>query len=57
MNSEIVLIYIIVAFSFALILIMKRDSLPERLKRPLAILASLLVAFAFFLIVYGFFTA
>ncbi|WP_091168242.1 hypothetical protein [Paenibacillus sp. 1_12] len=55
-NSASILTFIIVAFCFALILILKRDSLPSGVKRPLAIMALVMVAFAFTLIVYSFFS-
>lgn len=55
MNPEIVVVYFIVAFSFALIMIMKKETLPDRLRKPLAIMAIFLVAVAFGLMVYSFF--
>jgi hypothetical protein len=51
-----IIIFIIAAFSLGAILIMKRDSLPERMRRGLALIAIVLIAFAFFLIVYSFFS-
>ncbi|MEX2461860.1 MAG: hypothetical protein WD469_11315 [Paenibacillaceae bacterium] len=54
MDSGSILTFIIVAFSLALIVIMKRESLPPQMKRPLALLAIVMVSFAFFLIVYSF---
>jgi hypothetical protein len=55
-NSASILTFIIVSFCFALILIMKKDTLPSGMKRPLAILALVMVAFSFSLIVYSFFS-
>ncbi|MFE5319067.1 hypothetical protein ACFQ88_10190 [Paenibacillus sp. NPDC056579] len=55
-NSTTLLTFIIISFCFALILIMKKDTLPSNVKRPLAILALIMVAFSFTLIVYSFFT-
>lgn len=55
-NSASLLTFIIVSFCFALILILKKDSLPSHVKRPLAILALVMVTFSFSLIVYSFFT-
>lgn len=52
--SETFVIFIIAAFSFAFILILKRSSIPEKLRRPLAIMTLVMVVFAFFLIVYTF---
>lgn len=49
------LIFILLAFSLGVILIWKRDTLPDKLQRPLAITALCLIVFAFFLIVYSFF--
>ncbi len=51
------LIYIISSFALGVILILSRDRIPNRLKRGMAILSILFIAFAFFLIVYSFFTA
>ncbi|MCY7486798.1 hypothetical protein M5X00_16975 [Paenibacillus alvei] len=48
------LIFILLAFSLGVILIWKRDTLPDKLQRPLAITALCMIVFAFFLIVYSF---
>ncbi|WP_083927154.1 hypothetical protein [Paenibacillus terrigena] len=53
MDSTSILIFIILAFSMGAILIMKKDSIPAPLRRVMAIITILLVAFAFFLIVYS----
>jgi hypothetical protein len=53
-DSGSILTFIIVAFSLALILIMKRESLPPQMKRPLALIAIVMVSLAFFLILYSF---
>ena len=53
-DSGSILTFIIIAFSLAVIIIMKRESLPPHMKRPLALLAIIMVSFAFFLIVYSF---
>ncbi|WP_372635862.1 hypothetical protein [Cohnella sp.] len=55
MNTEATLIFIISSFSLAVVLILTRDRLPDRMRRPMAILSIVLVLFAFFLIVYNFF--
>jgi len=55
-NSASILTFIIISFCFALVLILKRDSLPSNMKRPLAILALVMVTFSFTLIVYSFFS-
>jgi len=54
-NPEILLVFIIVAFSFGLILIMKKDTIPERIRRPLSIFAIFMVTVAFGLMIYSFF--
>lgn len=55
MTSERIVILLIVSFSFALILIMKRHSIPDKLRRPLAVFALFLVAVSFALMLYSFF--
>ncbi len=55
MNTEATLIFIISSFCLAVVLILTRDRIPERMRRPMAILTIFLVLFAFFLIVYNFF--
>lgn len=55
MDYTATIIFIIAAFSLGAVLIMKRDSLPQSMRRGLALLAILLILFAFFLIVYSFF--
>lgn len=57
LDSGTVITFIIVSFCLAGVLIFKRDSIPDQMKRPLAICALLLVCFSFFLIVFLFFTA
>lgn len=51
------LIYIISAFALGVILILMRERIPANLRRGMAIVSILLILFAFFLIVYIFFTA
>lgn len=53
--QESVAVFLMVSFSFALVLIMKRDSLPDKLRRPLAMLALVMVALAFAFLVRSFF--
>jgi cytochrome c biogenesis factor len=53
-DSGSILTFIIVSFSLSVILIMKRDSLPPNMKRPLALIAIVMVSFAFFLVLYSF---
>jgi hypothetical protein len=54
-NGASILTFIIVSFALAFILIMKKDSLPSGVKRPLALLALVMIAFSFGLIIYSFF--
>ncbi|MFD2613264.1 hypothetical protein [Paenibacillus gansuensis] len=54
MFSETNLIFIIVAFAFAAVLIMSRNSIAPPFRRGLALIALVMVVFAFFLIVYSF---
>ncbi len=56
MDSTTSIIFIIAAFSLGLIVVMKRDALPPRLRRGMALVSIALIAFAFFLIVYSFFS-
>ncbi|QTH46237.1 hypothetical protein J4772_18495 [Cohnella sp. LGH] len=55
MNNEANLIFIISSFCLAVVLILTRDRVPERMRRPMAIITIALVLFAFFLIVYNLF--
>lgn len=55
-NSTTILTFIIVAFCMALVLIFKKETIPPQLRRGLALLALVMVAFAFVLIVYSFAT-
>jgi hypothetical protein len=51
------LIFAIAAFGLAAVLIWQRRSIPERLRRGMAIVSLVLVLFAFCLIVYSLFSA
>lgn len=51
------LIFIISAFALAVVIIMMRERIPQSMRRGLALASILLVAFAFFLIVYSLFQA
>ncbi|MBB6735072.1 hypothetical protein [Cohnella zeiphila] len=57
MDYSATLIFAIAAFGLAVILIWQRRSIPERLRRGMAIVSLALVLFAFFLIVYSLVTA
>jgi hypothetical protein len=48
--------FIIISFCFALVLIMKKNTLAPQMKRGLAIMALIMVSFSFFLILYNLFT-
>lgn len=56
MDTLSTVIFVIAAFALGGIIILKRDSLPQGMRRGLAILSILLIAFSFFLIVYSLFT-
>lgn len=53
MDSTTVVIFIILAFSLGAIIVMKKDSIPPQLRRGMALITIVLVAFAFFMIVYN----
>ncbi|MGG1551433.1 MULTISPECIES: hypothetical protein [Paenibacillus] len=54
-DSGSILTFVIVSFCLAIILIMKKDTLPPQMKRYLALLAIVMVAVSFFLILFSFF--
>lgn len=54
--SSNILIFIVSAFLLGVVIIVKKDSLPQKLRRPLAIISILMIAFAFFLIMYSLLT-
>ncbi|CAM3981205.1 hypothetical protein COLU111180_17715 [Cohnella lubricantis] len=54
MDANAILIFAIASFGLGAVLIWQRQSIPDRLRRGMAITALALVAFAFFLIVYFF---
>ncbi|NIK77310.1 drug/metabolite transporter (DMT)-like permease [Paenibacillus castaneae] len=56
MDSTATIIFIIAAFALGALVILKRDTMPPRLRRFFAISAIAFIAFSFFLIVYAFFT-
>jgi uncharacterized membrane protein (GlpM family) len=51
------LVFIVAAFALGIVLIVSRERIPPQLRRGMAIISIVLIAFAFFLIVYSFFTA
>ncbi|NOU67283.1 hypothetical protein GC096_24880 [Paenibacillus sp. LMG 31461] len=56
-DSGSILTFVIVSFCLAIILIMKKDSLPVQMKRYLALLAIVMVSISFVLILLSFFRA
>ncbi|WP_253187011.1 hypothetical protein [Paenibacillus sp. GP183] len=54
-DSGSILTFVIVSFCLALILIMRRDSIPAPFKRYLALLALVMVTMSFVLIVISFY--
>lgn len=50
-----IIIFIVCAFLLGFVVIMKKDTLPQRLRRPLAIISIAMIIFAFFLICYSMF--
>lgn len=52
-----IVMFMILSFSLALIVIMKRDTIPPQMRRMLALVSIVLVSFAFFLIVFSFLSA
>lgn len=57
MISDDAILYIVSSFALGVILILSRDRIPVPLRRPSAIVAIFLVAFAFALVVYSFASA
>jgi hypothetical protein len=54
-DSGTILTFILVSFCLAIILIMKKDSLPPQMKRSLALLAIIMVSISFILVLISFF--
>lgn len=46
-------IFIVAAFLLGFVIITKKDSIPDKLRRPLAIAALIMVVLAFILILYS----
>lgn len=53
-DTSSIIIFIIAAFCLGAVILMKRDSIPPPLRRGMALISIVLIAFAFFLIVYSF---
>ncbi|MDQ0874075.1 ABC-type dipeptide/oligopeptide/nickel transport system permease component [Paenibacillus sp. V4I3] len=56
-DSGSIITFVLVSFCLAIILIMKKDSLPAQMKRYLALLAIIMVSLSFVLILISFFGA
>jgi hypothetical protein len=56
MDNTALVIFIIAAFSFGAVLIMKRDTIAPPMRRFLALTAVVLIAAAFIMLVYAFLT-
>lgn len=54
MNHAVTITFIIISFCFGLILILKKDSISPSFRRGLALMAIVMIAFSFFLILYSF---
>lgn len=48
-----IVLFTILAFSLALVLIMKKDTIPSQMRRMLALVAIVLVSCSFFLIAFS----
>ncbi|MFF2481555.1 hypothetical protein [Paenibacillus sp. NPDC058071] len=53
MDFTATIIFVIASFALGAVVYMKRDSLPANMKRSLALISILMIAFSFFLIVYS----
>lgn len=47
MDTDSLLIMLVVSFALALVLILKKDSIPDKLRRPLALFALFMVSSSF----------
>ncbi|TVX92573.1 hypothetical protein [Paenibacillus agilis] len=56
MDSSMTLVFIITAFSLGAVIVWKKDTIPQQLRKFMALTTLGLVLFAFFLIVYSFIT-
>ncbi|WP_019638803.1 hypothetical protein [Paenibacillus fonticola] len=54
MESSNLIIFIISAFALGIVLILTKNQVPPKIRRWLAIFASLMIAFAFILVIYSF---
>lgn len=56
MDSSFTVSFVILAFSLGAVLIMKKDTIPPLIRRITAIIALIMIVFAFFQVVYTFIT-
>ena len=56
-SSSALAVFIIVSFCLAAVLILKRDTIPDKLRRPMAIATLIMIVGAFIMLLYTFFTA
>ncbi|GIP21213.1 hypothetical protein [Paenibacillus sp. J22TS3] len=54
MDYSRIALFIVLAIALGLILIMNRDNIPPKLKRPMAISALVMIIVAFVLVIYSF---
>lgn len=52
---ETLVVFIILAFALAAVIIMKKEAIPDRLRRPLAIVTLFLIVSAFVFLMLSFF--
>lgn len=57
MDASTTLIFIILAFVLGGLMVWKKETIPAAMRRWMAVVALVFIAFAFFLIVYSFATA
>lgn len=55
MDTDLLLIFLLASFALAGVVIMKRESIPPPVRRPLAIVSLLMVASSFAMLVIAFF--
>ncbi|MBD2846029.1 hypothetical protein IDH44_12560 [Paenibacillus sp. IB182496] len=54
MDTTSTLIFIIAAFSLGAVILMRREQIPQTMRRGMALVAIVLIAFAFFALVFSF---
>ncbi|WP_203232142.1 hypothetical protein [Paenibacillus pinistramenti] len=54
MNSSDTTVFVIVAFALAIVVLLSRNSIPQKFKRGLALFSLIMVIAAFVLIIYSF---